>query len=328
MSPAATARNFTPTKVLRRRAHQPFSAFGAHFLVYDLPDGWSAVAYTSGHPNVPSLRMRNVDLTRDYWKEALGFIHDCLSDTAVKRLHKRSQTAEVSELHIDWPSNGKLGIICKQGYVDSVSQKLGTGFKGPKEWREFWRGHQLLQVGFPTPMPLACMWRRAGVWHLQGRLITEFITDALPLDRAVRKIEARRRHVRSRADSLNALTRKLVEVVGRLGRQGLYHRDLKVSNILVSNWESDPQPWLIDLDGIECEAQPRGPRLERSLQRLVSSLRASTDLGSAQYLRALKELLKTWQQPEAQWKSAWIEIRDGVDRLSRKQYHRRKHKQD
>ena len=307
--------SLTPTQLLRRCGKGAINRFGACFRCYQLSDRWSAIAYLSGDSQHDSDLWSDLKSAESYWQETLARIQDDLAKPAAQLLHKSSAGSRVVQLRINRPAGEPAEIICKQGRVDTMAQRLGSWFKGPKEWREFWLGHRLRQIGLPTPLPLACMWRPAGFCHLEGRIVTAFVANALPIDRAVRKLDAAREG-RRRSPPLDTLTRRMADVLRTLGDNKLYHRDLKVSNVLVSNCEDDPQPWLIDLDGVGTEAMPRGSRFRNMLARLVSSLSESTDLGATQHLRALKQLA---DRTKGAWKAEWNEIQSAAARLERKQ---------
>ena len=322
-APGGSAADLSPAKLLRRRGTEPLRAFGETFVVCGLPDGWSAAACTSAHPDGQTLDIGATETSRDDWKEALRSIHDSISATGSERLHKYSPSGQVAELDIDWPGRGKIAVICKQGHVDSITQRFGTYFKGPKEWREFWVGHRLLELGLPAPRPLACFWRRAGMLHLQGQIVTEFVADALPLDRAIRKLDAATERYR-RSASLDTLTCRMAEVLRTVGDNRLYHRDLKVGNVLVACCETDPQPWLIDLDGVGTESGPHGPRFCGTLARLGASLSESTELPTTRYVRALKQIMAGRERPAANWRSAWRDAQHAAVRMSKQRRSRRK----
>ena len=278
------------------------------------------IAYVSGDSQHDSDSWRGIESAGSYWQETLAGIQGDLAAPTAQLLHKSSAGSRVVQLRISLPTGEPAEIICKQGRVDTMTQRLGSWFKGPKEWREFWLGHRLRQIGLPTPLPLACMWRPAGFCHLEGRIVTAFVANALPIDRAIRKLDAARdRHRRS--PPLDTLTHRMADVLRTLGDNKLYHRDLKVSNVLVSNCEDDPQPRLIDLDGVGTEAMPRGSRFRDMLARLVSSLSESTDLGATQHLRALKQLTDRGRPTKDAWKPEWNKIQSAAARLDIKRRH-------
>ncbi len=305
--------NLTPTRLLRRCGNRTISQFGACFRSYQLSGRWSAIAYVSGDSQHDSNSWSDLKSAESYWQETLARIQDDLAAPA-QLLHKSSAGSRVAQLRINRPTGEPAEIICKQGRVNTVTQRLGSWLKGPKEWREFWLGHRLRQLGLPTPLPLACLWRRAGFCHLEGRIVTALVANALPLDRAIRKLDAAR-VARRRSRPLDILTHRMADVLRLLGDNKLYHRDLKVSNVLVSDCEDDPQPWLIDLDGVGTESEPHGPRFRNMLARLVLSLSEATDLGTTQRLRALKQLA---DRKDA-WKAEWNEVRSATIRLAGKQ---------
>jgi len=313
--------NLRPTQLLRRYGNETISRFGACFRGYRLSDRWSAITYVSGDSQHDSDSWSDLKSAESYWRETLARIQDDLAKPAAQLLHKSSAGSRVAQLRISRPTGQSAEIICKQGRVDTVTQRLGSWLKGPKEWREFWLGHRLRQLGLPTPLPLACMWRRAGFCHLEGRIVTAFVVNALPIDRAVRKLDAAREG-RRRSPPLDTLTHRLADVLRTLGDNKLYHRDLKVSNVLVSDCEADPQPWLIDLDGVSAEATPRGPRFRDMLARLVSSFSESTELGATQHLRALNRLADRRGTAKGEWKAEWNEIHSATTRLEGKRRRR------
>jgi hypothetical protein len=309
---------FTPAQLLRQSRDGVISRFGTRFCTYQLSNGWSAIAYVSGDSQADSDLWSMVKSAEQYWRDTLTRIQNDLEAPAGLLLHKSSAGSRVAQLKIDLPNGETAEAICKQGRVGTFVQRLGSWLKGPKEWREFWLGHRLRQLGLPTPLPLACLLRRAGMYHMEGRIVTAFVANALPIDRAIRKLDAARKQHR-RSEPLDVLTRRMAGVLRTLGDNKLYHRDLKVSNVLVSNCEDDPQPWLIDLDGVGTESESRGPRFRNMLARLTTSLSASTDLGATQHVRALMHLADHGGATKGVWKVEWKETQSAIRRLQSKQ---------
>ncbi|MDY0268752.1 lipopolysaccharide kinase InaA family protein [Trichloromonas sp.] len=106
-----------------------------------------------------------------------------------------------------------------------------------KSWRAGW---QFLELGVPTPKPLACLEERR--FRLLGRsyVLFEQIDNAVSLLDAWPTFTGERRR--------NMLG-KLGGLIGRMHRLGLVHGDLNWRNILVRQRLSGTEAFLVDLDG-------------------------------------------------------------------------------
>lgn len=110
-------------------------------------------------------------------------------------------------------------------------------------------GHMLLVRGVGTPLPLALLERKYGPFIYESFLVTEWLADALPLNDYVINLhnqgllhEKRERFIQALAETLRDLHEK-----------GIYHADLKSTNILVR--ADGPDLWrfyFIDLERVKC----------------------------------------------------------------------------
>ncbi|MCS7022200.1 MAG: phosphotransferase [Gemmataceae bacterium] len=162
-------------------------------------------------------------------------------------------------------------------------------------WRAWRYGHALLDRGLPTPRPLA-VWHRYR-WGLpcQGYLVTEYVADAVPLQRGPEQVQ------------LEALARLL----RLLHDRGLSHRDLKGDNILVT---SAGLPLLIDLVGVRSFSHVSSYRRIKDLMRLNVSFWHHPQVRLSQRLRFLfvyaAVFPRLWvRQKSRPWKKWWIRIR-------------------
>lgn len=217
------------------------------------------------------------------------------------RFLKRSPTGGVAAFQLLTPG-GPLPAVLKHGRVHSWRQRLGSVWHGPKEWREFWWGHQLRAAGIATPVPIACLWKRVRPGHYEAQILLEAIPDARPLDQTLRRLG------RGPALHLRMLVEGTALLISHLGRSGLYHRDLKPSNILVSSAADCPQPWLIDLDGLKRDARPFGPGFRRSLLRLSRGLTEAGVPSRSSLARGLRRLVAASGEPGAHWKDHWRKL--------------------
>lgn len=248
------------------------------------------------------------------WVVALNQLVELWTDPSGGRLIKVSPSSQVLQIAVDAGSAPPTPVVCKLGQARGLIRKLGSYFRGPKEWREFWLGHRLRALQLMTPLPLAVLWRKLGHIYIQGCIVTRELPDAVPLDRAIRSLTAPRLDQHAGQPALSGLLDKLIELLCRMGASGYAHRDLKVSNILVTDLAGRPEPWLIDLDGVHRDREPFGPRFDKSLSRLVASLAETTMLPRTQWLRQFRAYLNRRALPAGNWKATWRRLQRQVDR--------------
>ncbi len=138
-------------------------------------------------------------------------------------------------------------------------------FQRSRAVRLFLRHKALLQRGVPTVQPVAALARRAGPVLLHSFLVTEHLDartlyqvwekDLLPAGNPPEE----RRKIMADAASL----------IARMHAAGVYHRDLKASNILVT---PGSEMVISDLDGAQIKSSVTYAQRVRDLARYLSSL--------------------------------------------------------
>lgn len=149
------------------------------------------------------------------------------------------------------------------------------------------RGHALLARGIATARPLALCEPRGGLWSRDSFLATAWIAGSMNLHlygwRLCELPEAeRRRRTRQVATSLGQL-------IGRMHRWQITHRDLKGCNLLVAEGADDVQTYLVDLDGVRQRRRLSFRQRARDLARLSASIEAhpwTTRTDRYRFLRA------------------------------------------
>jgi hypothetical protein len=137
------------------------------------------------------------------------------------------------------------GVVIKRFRYSAPARSL-TFFVLPSPALRALRSALLLKAkGFATAEPLAALQRRNWAGRGTSYYVAEEIQNALSLRAFWRGAVS----VRERARSAPAVIRGLAELFARLHRAGIYHRDLKGSNILVQDWQTGrPRLFLVDLD--------------------------------------------------------------------------------
>jgi len=157
----------------------------------------------------------------------------------------------------DWfgPARVPLPRAPEKRHLALVSCPLGTlaaKREAPRGWRRslaalgarelrsaqaFRRAHALLGCGLATPEPLAVLARRE-LGDCEAVLLTRYVEGRGPWE-----------HLRA-GGGLDALIAALARELARLHAAGFRHRDLKVSNLLVTGSATEPRIVWTDLDGL------------------------------------------------------------------------------
>jgi tRNA A-37 threonylcarbamoyl transferase component Bud32 len=147
---------------------------------------------------------------------------------------KRGNTSSVSRL--TW--NGKEIVIKRYNYK-GFFHSLRHTIKGSRARRSWLYGHRLTWLGIPTPKPLACIEKRKGPLIWNSYLVTEFV-DGENLHNYLRD-------EKNDAEKRSAAMQQVLEMVEKLQKSKITHRDLKQTNILVTA----DGPMLTDLDAMK-----------------------------------------------------------------------------
>lgn len=170
--------------------------------------------------------------------------------------------------------------------------------------RRAWEtGHALIRRGISTPRPLALVEQT----ETTGRsyLLTAAVENAVSLELFARD------HLRTlgpveRTKWLGAHREQLARQLRRLHASRFDHRDLKFSNLLVSNDPRDARIWLLDLDHVRCWRRLPRSRAVQNLSRVAVSARICLPNVATECLRFLKAYLR--DRFAAEWKMWWRAI--------------------
>lgn len=202
----------------------------------------------------------------DFLRDPDGFLEHPANEVI-----KNGVKTKVVRARIAAGSRADRRVVIKRFRYPSILRSL-IFFLAPSPALRALRSALLLKAkGFATAEPLAALQRRN--WRDRGTsyYFAEDIQNGLSL-RAFWRGAA---PAKERARSAPAVIRRLAELFAGLHRAGIYHRDLKGSNILMQDWQTGrPCLFLVDLD----VSAVRGPLSQR---------------------RRFKNLL----QPRLEWKS-------------------------
>lgn len=224
-----------------------------------------------------------------------------LRDPAARVL-KDSHTSTVIELPMPTAA-GPRRVILKRFRPRSALSSLKNLVRPSAAMRSWLYGHNLLDRGLPTPRPLCVIERRTGTTRPESYLLTEMVEDARPLHEAAAAADWK---------TVRAATARVGRLLHLLHGRRVRHRDLKASNILITN---DLEPVLIDLVGVTpCAGHlPRGVRV-RDIARLAASFHQCPAVSRTDKLRVLRAYRAWGLRHRGDWKAWWREVEAAIDR--------------
>jgi hypothetical protein len=161
----------------------------------------------------------------------------------------------------------RFDVMIKRFHYGTGLRRLGFRFF-PSPAIRCLRGALLLHAKeILVPKPLVILeyrdWKRLGTSYY----VSEEVADSHSLHEFWQSL-VRRLPRKKRAGLRRAVLRELARLLARLHTMGIYHRDLKTSNILIQGWEGEKRRlFLVDLDRVkECPRLSIAKRVKNLLQ--------------------------------------------------------------
>lgn len=291
-----------------------------------LDGGWSGHVLT-GVTTLPGSGNEPVGLPNvDDWSRTLS---NLVSETATdndRDVLKHSGNTRVFRSRISL-GDRTIDVIAKQRRVRGTLPRLASMFRPSRERRNWERGLLLCRIGVPTALPLAILERSRP--QRESWLITCAIPDVVDLQQlALMHLSPKNSSRAYRIKSI--LTDLIADLFARLDRNGLHHRDLKGSNILITGGEGPVEQlgiWLVDLDGLHRSRQSRRRRWQPAV-RLAVSLQPYSSITRTDAVRFLRRYLARLQLPADSWKQRWLSLSARVQHYAAQSRKRKRHKLD
>lgn len=283
-------------------------------------DGWTGRVLTVRCPS--GVTNHTIEPpSAEAWRDWLGMLVSRGTAMAECKILKTSDSVHVIHTHLpgDGMSRG-LAVVAKQSRSHSPLDSL----RPSPARRNFDRGLRLRAAGIATALPLAYLECRSprGSW-----LITEYLDRVVDLDSFVLTILTRSDSSLTHAHR-SAILKSIAALFRGLERAGLYHRDMKASNILLTLDSKDgaPRACIVDLDGLS----PRRPWRSRwkPLTRLAASLLQYRVVNATDYTRFLKSYLAAGGEDDSQWRTDFQRMRKDAARYSQAAQKRKRNKLD
>lgn len=270
----------------------------------ELPGGWSGKVLTGGP-------LSNISVGT--WREALSHLISG-ANTDGRTTLKRSKTTDLFRVRMELGSTS-IEVVCKHVLARGRSRTT----------RQWDCATHLARLKINTALPLACIERTTPT--REAWMITQAIPDVVDLERIAAGLlnELEPAHARK---VKRTLTERVASLCRAIEAAGLYHRDFKASNILVSDWDAAAQLWLVDLDGIHRRRFYHRDAPWRAIMRLAASVAGCHALTRTDSLRFLRTYLETTDSHADQWKHHWRRLQRAVADYNRRSQARKRGKID
>ena len=296
------------------------------YVRISIGDGWSGLALSSSYPT-DSSENAIVAPSIEQWREWLDLLVQDRRRLPGARVLKTSESVEVIETQL--PPRGDadkaVRVICKQTRLHGAWDAM-VGFVRPSAARRnFERAQALHKAGIGTALPLAYLERRSS---RASWLITEFLDGVMDLDAYVLTILSRAGSAENRTRR-DVVIRAVAGLFCGLERAGLYHRDMKASNILLvhaGEQARSPRACIVDLDGLAAFRAWRSAW--KPIVRLAASLLQYPAVTRTDYLRFLREYCSEIGQECCDWRTHLGRLRKQAARYAQAAQKRKSNKLD
>lgn len=200
-------------------------------------------------------------------------------------------------------------LIYKQYYFKGWHESAAALLRYNQATRAWQNGGALLMRELPTPRPLMLIHKLRFGLPVTSYLVTECVPGAQTITRYLD-----RRLPGLPANEQRRIVRGVLAQAARLLRtmhdRRVTHRDLKSSNVLVSQTDdlAAPQLWLIDLDGVQTWLRVPWRHRLQNLSRFYVSFHSSPWITLTDRLRFLRTYLAGSFRQRRSWKDLWNSI--------------------
>ncbi len=221
-------------------------------------------------------------LSEDDWKRILCSPQSLIEDS--EKVLKSDGSTVVAVKHLKFTDND-LPVVIKY-------ERVSRGFKGffrsllpAKAILNFNTATLLCRKGIPAVRSLAALQKKKGIFTTTSIYITEYDPTSENLHSFLAEHD-----LKTGSDQRafkNSLSIQVSDILAGLHNSGLWHRDAKAGNFLVTTSADSSQPKLalVDMDGIKTYTFGRYNCRVRSLSKLASTLLWCGSLYSTDYMR-------------------------------------------
>lgn len=181
-------------------------------------------------------------------------------------------------------ANNRLKVVIKRHHPEAGLRQFFRSFRPGRALRNFKTALKLLGCGISAIAPLAALRQKRNLLTRQSIYITEYFENSPELytfsSEQLSKVQAGRFALKK------DFSHQLAVILAALHKNGLWHRDSKASNFIVTkDNENKYRILLADMDGIKRYFLRRRSRQFRSLWQLAASTLSVSAIDRTDYLR-------------------------------------------
>jgi len=238
-----------------------------------LNNGWSGRAVLSA----PSGR----NFSRTDWTDCLAQPELLFEDVEKILKTEGRNCVAVKNLTI---TNNRLKVVIKRHHPQASLRQFFRSFRPGRALRSFKTALKLLGCGIPAIAPLAALHQKRNLLTRQSIYITEYFENSSELytfsSEQLSKVQAGRFALKKE------FSHQLAAILSALHKNGLWHRDSKASNFIVTkDTENKYRILLADMDGIKRYFLRCRSHQFRSLWQLAASTLPVSAINRTDYLR-------------------------------------------
>ncbi len=297
-----------------------------------LADGWVGRVLTTIGDASPSNASPFAASTLDAWREWLSVLVSDPYALPESKALKHSLSVEVLRAHGP-PAVSLLGrnsaVVCKRNTICGLTNRVASTFRRSRARRSFDRAQLLLNAHIGTALPLAVVERSRS--PRASWFVCEYLDNVVDLDSLVLTRISRIPSPKARA-AKSTVINATADFFARLYRARLHHRDLKASNILLSDWDSEAgnrtRALVVDLDGLAERWPMRVGIRWQPLYRLAASLIDYPLITRTDHARFLREYHLQCGDHSDEWRVRFRKLSNRAARYARRSRHRKSGKLD
>lgn len=267
------------------------------------------------------------DIDKNCWESFLATLTGDSDKLPDYQILKYAANGEIISAALEG-NNGSLPVVCRRDRTSGTWHKLLAAVRGSALRRQFEVAEAILNAGINTPRPLALIEQTSG--KQDGWLVSEAVIDAIDLDHFALTILPTLDARPCRKTKL-AIMSRLVQLFVDLHAHGIFHRDMKASNILLRDWSdpnASPSVVLIDLEG--ARVSPRRARRERwrPMVRLAASLLEYVGITRADRARFVKLYVSSIDGDLVEWQERFRQLGELAEKYRQRAQRRKRGKLD
>ncbi len=200
----------------------------------------------------------------------------------------------------------RFDVVCKQFRRQGWARKIMAPVGGSRAERNRRCAVRMIRAGLSTAIPLAQV-RTTGPspseWLVSERILDVVDLDHLALSEFSKLDPSERRRAKRR------IGEAIAGFLATMKAHRIGHRDLKASNLLITNWnakDATPRIWVVDLDGLRQHLIQ--PNAIRQLVRLAASLIGYSEVSATDYARCLRTYLTLTGAGVASWHASFAAL--------------------